>query len=75
MTTPNEPTLVEKPILRFMKGMGYRVIGPDQPPTLRAGEKDGMLRRFDGDGSTRCHFSIEMGSSHTSGDSFDHKRG
>ncbi|MED5369675.1 MAG: HsdR family type I site-specific deoxyribonuclease [Myxococcota bacterium] len=44
MTTPNELSLVEKPILHFMESMGYRVIGPDQHPSLRARENEVLFK-------------------------------
>ena len=44
MSTPNELTLVEKPILRFMEGMGYRVIGPAEHRGLRARENEVLFK-------------------------------
>jgi type I restriction enzyme R subunit len=44
MTTPNELTLVEKPILQFMDGMGYRVISPEEHPSLRSRENEVLFK-------------------------------
>lgn len=44
MTTPNELTLVELPILRYMEGMGYRVIPSSEHPALRTRENEVLFK-------------------------------
>lgn len=42
--TPNEYTLVEKPILNRLKAQGYRYIHPDAHPTLRPRENEVLFK-------------------------------
>lgn len=42
--TPNEYTLVEKPILNRLKAQGYRYIHPDEHPTLRPRENEVLFK-------------------------------
>lgn len=44
MTTPNELTLVELPILRYMASMGYRVVPSSEHPALRARENEVLFK-------------------------------
>jgi type I restriction enzyme R subunit len=45
VTTPNEYTLVEKPLLDALTGRyGYRAIPPETHPTLRAMENEVLFR-------------------------------
>ena len=45
MTTPCEYTLVEKPIIELLKGMGYAYIAPSQHPKLRGNRENEVLFR------------------------------
>ena len=44
MTTPNEYTLVEKPILDRLRAQGYRYIHPDEHPSLRPRENEVLFK-------------------------------
>lgn len=61
MTTANKRILVENPILRFIKNMGYRLIGPDRHPILRARKSVGTSMATDDIGTAICHLCVEVG--------------
>ena len=42
--SPNELTLVEKPIGRFMQSMGYRVVGKDKHGAMRRRENEVLFK-------------------------------